>query len=163
VQKGNSSYNNTMSSTENKKDRSAMLYDLITKWQSVKQKIAGYLQHKTECLSMQSKRCGLVFFCVVFGGSSVALIIHAVTFKNEPVHIATIAKGSGAGHTNEAFMRKDSVIRKAEYDKVMRVKNLLLDLQADSAGRMKFDSIILERPELLDSIAMFEKMYLSQK
>ena len=152
-----------MSSAENKKDRSATLNGLITKWQSIKQKIARYLQHKTECLSMQSKRYGLVFFCVVFGGSSIAVVIHAVTVKNEPVHIATIAKPSRAGHLNEAFVPKDSVITKAEYDKVMRVKNLLLGLQADSAGRIKFDSIMLDRPQLMDSIALFEKMYLSQK
>lgn len=152
-----------MLSTENKKDRSATLSDLIIKWQSVKQRIARYLQHKTECLSMQSKRYGLVFFCVVFGGSSVAVIIHAVTVKTEPVHIARTAQRSDAGQTNDAFGSKDSVIKKAEYDKVMRFKSLLLDLQADSAGRIKFDSIMLKRPQLLDSIAMFEKMYLSQK
>jgi len=152
-----------MSSVENTKNKAVALQQLNAKWQMVKQGLASYLQYKTECLSIRSKRYWLAFFCILFGGSSIAVVIHALMVKNEPVHIAKISKPLQVGADKEAFILRDSVIKNAAYDKVIRFKNALLELQTDFAGKIRFDSIMLERPQLLDSIAMFEKIYLSQQ
>ena len=129
---------------------------------ALKVRIANYLQHKSELLSVQMKKYGLLFFCLLFGGSSVAVIIHSVTSETQAVSITNIAKPAHSIQDEKDYLQVDSSITKQEYDRVEQFKKYLLQLQTDSSGRKRFDSIIQARPRLIDSINLFEKLYLQQ-
>jgi hypothetical protein len=132
-------------------------------WRAFKKRIAYYLQQKSELLSAQAKKYGLISFCLLFGGSSLAVIIHSVTTKDQSISITKISKPAHSIHDEKSYLKLDSPITKHEYDRVEQFKNYLFDLKTDSFGRIKFDSIIQVRPGLIDSINLFEKMYLQQK
>lgn len=149
-----------------KKKRSAVADEkslaIVTKWKAFKQKLANKLQEKSELLSSQTKKYTLILFCVLFGGSSVAIIVHSVSTKTHVVKIAKISKPVHVNDDRQSTLQPDSIITKQEYNRVLQFENYMLAQKNDSAGRKKFDSIIRSRPQLMDSIALFEKMYLSQ-
>lgn len=134
----------------------------INKMKALKQRIAAYLQTKSELLSAKAKKYVLIFFCLLFGGSSLAIIIHASLTKEKTISVLKISKPSHATQDVESLLKPDSMITRREYERVLQFKNYLLHLKNDSAGAKRYDSIIQTRPKLLDSITLFEKMYLSQ-
>jgi hypothetical protein len=133
------------------------------KWKAFKERIATYLQHKSELLSVQTKRYSLIFFCLLFGGSSIAIVIHSATTEQQTVSITKISKPAHSIQDEKLYLQVDSAITKSEYERVEQFRNYLLQLNTDSSGKKKFDSIIQARPQLMDSINLFEKMYLQQK
>jgi hypothetical protein len=137
--------------------------EIINKWKALKRGLATYLQRKSDILSMQVKGFILVLFCILFGGSSVAIIIHSATTKQEIISAVKIPKAIYMEKQKFPLLLSDSVITNSEYERIIDFKKYLFGLKNNSAGRKIFDSIITNRPRLLDSIALFEKMYLSQK
>lgn len=136
--------------------------EILKKWNEFKQKVANSLQKKSELLSSQTKKYTLILFCVLFGGSSIVIVVHSVTTKANSVKIASISKPAHANEDGESMRQPDSIITKQEYNRILQFENYLLSLQSDSMGKKKYDSILGSRPQLMDSIAMFEKMYLLQ-
>lgn len=137
--------------------------EIIKKWKRSKQRLAAYLQQKSELMSAAVKKFCLIFFCVLFGGSSIAIIIHSATSKEQAIQVTTITKPDHTERNDITSLHPDSVITKREYERVIGFKNYLLHLKSDSTRRKQYDSIMTFRPELMDSITLFEKMYLSQK
>lgn len=133
------------------------------KLKEFQQRIATKLQRKSESLSSQIKKTSLIFFCLLFGGSSIAIIIHAATTKEQTVSIAKLSKPAHSLQEEKLYLQADSAITKSEYDRVEQFKNYLFQLKADSLYNKKFDSIMQARPQLMDSIKLFEKIYLQQK
>jgi hypothetical protein len=103
-----------------------------------------------------------MFFCVLFGGSSVAIIVHSITTKTNAVKIAKISAPAHVNDNGQSQLQPDNIITKEEYKRVLQFENYMLNLRNDSVGKKKFDSLIKSRPQLMDSIALFERMYLSQ-
>ncbi len=138
------------------------LLTVLNKWKTLKQKLANKLQQKSELLSTQTKRYALIFFCILFGGSSIAIIVHSVNTKVNAVEIAAISRPAHTDGDAQTMLQPDSVITKQEYNRVLQFEKYMINLKRDSSGRKKYDSIIQCRPQLMDSIALFERMYLSQ-
>jgi len=136
---------------------------IIRQWKALKKRVANYLQRESELLSVKAKKYSLIFFCLLFGGSSTAVIIHSAKTKTQPISITKISKPEYSIQDEKNFLETDSSITKQEYSIVEQFKNYLFQLQTDSSGRKKFDSIMQARPRLMDSINLFEKMYLQQK
>jgi hypothetical protein len=151
----------------NKKNKNSaakeMPIEIINRWRAAKRRLATYLQQRSELMSMSLKKFSLIFFCVLFGGSSIAIVIHSATTKEQSVSVTTISKPARAGHDEITSLKSDSVITKREYEKIIGFKNYLLHLKTYTRGRKQYDSIISVRPKLMDSIILFEKLYLSQK
>ena len=92
-----------------------------------------------------------------------AIIIHSATTKQQTVSITKLSKPAHSIQEEKLYMQSDSAITKSEYDRVEQFKNYLFQLKADSLNYKKFDSIMQTRPQLMDSIKLFEKMYLQQQ
>jgi hypothetical protein len=133
-----------------------------SKWIANKQKIASFLQQRSESMSAESKKYCLILFCLVFGGSSLAVIVYSATSKEQIVSITKISKPAHAPENQRNYFPVDSFMTKQEYERVEQFKNYLLGLKRDPLSVKKFDSIMKERPQLIDSIHLFEKMYLQQ-
>jgi hypothetical protein len=137
-------------------------FTVLNKWKIFKRKLANKLQEKSELLSTQTKRYSLIFFCVLFGGSSIGIIVHSVHTKVNAVKIALISRPAHTDEDAQSMLYPDSVITKQEYNRVLQFENYMFNLKGDSSGRKKYDSILQCRPQLMDSIELFERMYLSQ-
>ena len=135
---------------------------IFNKWKIFKQKLAIKLQKKFELLSSQAKKYTLILFCVLFGGSSIVIIVHSIATRTKTIKVASISKPAHANEDGQSIYQPDSIITKQEYNRILQLKNYLLYLRSDSTEKEKYDSIIRCRPQLMDSIAMFERMYLSQ-
>jgi len=140
-----------------------MQLQISSKWKTAKEKIANYLQRKSESLSARAKKYSLIFFCLLFGGTSIAITIHSATTKAQPVSITNISKPAHSIQNENLYLHRDSSITKQEFNRVEQFKQYLFQLQINSSGKKKFDSIIQARPQLIDSINLFEKIYLQQK
>ncbi len=135
---------------------------IINKWNSLKHRVAGYLQGKSQLLSMREKKLSLFFFCLLFGGISIYIILRSAVSKEKTVSIQKISKPALAIQDGETVLQPDSIITHREYKRIQQFKIYLLDLKNDTSGKKRFDSIILSRPRLMDSILIIEKLYLSQ-
>jgi hypothetical protein len=137
-------------------------YCFFQQWEKVKRRIASYLQRQSELLSLASKKIMLLFFLLVCSAGSIILIISATTKSKYVVYFKQISKPSSTINNTDILAKGDSVITKKDYERIERYKSYLLQLKNDSISKKEFDSIMLQRPHLLDSITLFEKMYLSQ-
>ena len=135
---------------------------IVGKWDKAKQKLADYLQRKSELLSMRSKKSSLAFFCIAFSAVSTMIMFNVFEINKSVVKVKTISRLSHAPEGGQLPAKTDSLITKYEYNRVELFKNYLLHLKNDSTSKAMFDSIVKARPNLFDSIALFEKMYLSQ-
>lgn len=136
---------------------------MISRWNAFKEKTAQYLQQQTELMSKQNRKYCLIFFCLLFGGSSIAIAIHAAVNDQPSIVVTKISRPAYSLQEKKNFPDNDSLISRKEYDKVMQSKAYLLQLKNDPATKKKYDSIIAARPQLTDSIDLFEKMYLQQQ
>lgn len=148
---------------ERKVAKDAIQSPISGKWKTLKERFATYLQQKSEILSIQTKRYALIFFCLLFGGSSVAVIVHSSTAKEQAASITKISNPVHSIQNENNYLKPDSSITKREYDRVEQFKTYLLQIKKDSFGKNRFDSIMQARPRLIDSIHLFEKLYLQQK
>ena len=135
---------------------------IISKWDRTKKRIAFYLQQKSELLSMRAKKLSLSLFCFLFGGLSLYIIIQSVAVEQKPMPVQRISRPVQPGNS-ENLLQADSAVTKMEYERIERFKNYLIQLKEDSARAKEFDSIMIARPKLLDSIRTIEKIYLSRK
>jgi hypothetical protein len=140
-----------------------MPIEIINKWRAAKRRFATYLQQKSELMSDSLKKFSLIFFCSLFSSISIAIIIHSAITKEQAVSVGAISKPAPAGSDEMTSLKPDSVITKREYERIIGFKNYLLHLKTDTIGKRQYDSIMSVRPKLMDSIMMFEKLYLSQK
>ena len=137
-------------------------YVLFKQWEKMKQKLACYLQQRSEFLSLKSKKLILLFFFIVCSTGSIFIIVNALVSRGNIMRVKQISKPSPTKDNTDIATKSDSVITTRDYKRIELFKSYLMQLKDDSTNRKKFDSIILQRPRLLDSITLFEKMYLSQ-
>lgn len=132
---------------------------VAAKWINLNKRVASFLQVKFEKLSDGRKKLCLIFFCLLFGGSSVLVLIEALKHDDKKTGIVKISKTI---KTPLIEHKPDSAITKAEYERVEAYKNHIRELNKTKEGKQKADSLLALHPGLLDSIAVFENIYLSQ-
>ena len=136
---------------------------LFQHWEKAKRRVACYLQKESELMSLKSKRIIVACFFLFFSACSIGLVL--TTFignKESMVRIKQLPKLLSSKHKARTTIKADSVILYEDYKRIELFKAYLLQLKDDPTNKIKFDSIMRERPHLLDSITLFEKMYLSQ-
>lgn len=143
-------------------DGNGSLVKLRQQWRNIKVRMALQLQQQSELLPVNTRKYLLLLFCVLFGGSSVMIILKSTASKTNAVSIKRIGKATQIERANEQRIKPDSIITNREYEKTRLFKQYLLQLRNDPAGKARFDSIVQHRPHLLDSMDLLEKMYLSQ-
>ena len=119
------------------------------KWSTGKYRCAGYLQRKSELLSVKGKKILLAVFCLLFAGSSLYVMLYSITHSTSNLKVIQI-------HTIATIKLPENkviavAITKEAFERVERYKNLITD------------SIKLARPQLMDSIKEFEHIYQQQK
>jgi hypothetical protein len=117
------------------------------------------LGQKSEKLSIRKKKIWVVLFCLVYGGISASIILHNLNRGRAAPGIIQV------GHIPAHIGRTNGIRLKPFFTETALNRVELLKKYLDSLSRSdkdKYDTIIIQRPRLLDSIKLFEKLYFSQ-
>ncbi len=125
-----------------------------SKYLSFKRRIADLLQRKSEWLSLKSKKLLLVLFCLFFVSMSIVAVVKAITTKAAVISMQV----NMPRIMQQKEMPAMPFISKKEFERIEGFKKQLYLLPKHS-----FDSFMLARPKLLDSITEIEQYYQSQK
>lgn len=121
-------------------------------------RIASVLQAKTNAYSTKKKKVLLLFFVALFIAGSAAVTIQSVVKKSKAPIVLTrmktlpVEKGKGSG----------IAITRAEFLKIQKFRNYIDSLNATAKGRSIRDSLLHNRPHLLDSVNLLMNLYSEQ-
>ena len=125
-------------------------------------KCAEYLQKKTEHLSTQAKKLCLFLFCLLFGSVSICLIIKSFTDRENTLSIHAITVPAYVDKSNDYLLPEQTIISEKEFNRIEFFKHYMDSLQKSETGKYLYDSIMKERPHLIDSILLLENMCQAQ-
>jgi hypothetical protein len=135
----------------------------INKWQHA---CADKLQDRSERLSLGTKKAILIAFVLLFGGASGVITWRAITAHQaqSAVLIHPIVVSPPAGGLRDKSMSPFSErISSREYQIVRSFHHYLDSLSGSPSGEIVRDSILRERPGLLDSLMEIENLYLKEE
>lgn len=127
------------------------------------QRWAAFMQRQMECLSGRGKLIALFLFCLVAGSLSIYLIVSSLSGKSSAsVSVSRIKAPLHTGKTGDENTRSAIVITKQEYQRIERFRHYMDSLARSPSGKPLYDSILKQRPGLMDSVAFIENLYQSQ-
>lgn len=121
-------------------------------------KIAYFLQQKTNSYSTRKKKILLLLFLVVFVIESSIAIIQSFSKRNTSSILIT---GIKTLRVENNFIQTPK-ISKAELLKIQRFKNYIDSLNTTVQGRTIKESLLHDRPNLMDSVNFLVNHYLEQ-
>ncbi|RUT68518.1 hypothetical protein D0817_20535 [Flavobacterium cupreum] len=125
-------------------------------------KCANWLKSKTAHFSRLNWIVVLFTFIVFTGGCSIYLIVKSFsgnTTKN--ITVTPITKPTNLVPTKEKPLELNTIISETEFEKITSFRSYMDSLGRSPTGKKTHDSIVLNRPELLDSLTMLENYYYS--
>ncbi|MDD2305010.1 MAG: hypothetical protein PHP53_09985 [Prolixibacteraceae bacterium] len=124
---------------------------------------AQWMGRRAEHLSRKTLRLLLLAFIALAGGYSIYLI--GQSFSGNQANAISITPIKKPGHVlqaGDATSQPDMIVSKTDYQGIIRFRGYMDSLTRSPAGKATYDSIILSRPGLLDSIRFIEEIYQSQ-
>ena len=124
---------------------------------------ALWMGRRTQHLSRKTLLLLLLTFTALAGGYSTYLI--GQSFTGNQANVISITPIRKPGHvlqTVDAASQPDMIVSKTDYQGIIRFRGYMDSLNRSPAGRAAYDSIIVSRPGLLDSIRVIEEIYQSQ-
>ena len=124
---------------------------------------AQWMGRRTQHLSHRTLLLLLLIFIVVAGGYSIYLIGQSFSGKQtQTFSVTPIRKPGHVLQTGDIESKPDVIVNKQDYQGIIRFRGYKDSLTRSPAGKAAYDSIILNRPRLLDSIRFIEEIYQSQ-
>jgi len=116
-------------------------------------RISGWLQRKTMTLSPVRLKLYAVLFLLCFGSWNGWIIVQALQHPHSPIP----AQQLRLSHPILPSVRPP--VDQSSLAGIQKFRSWLDSLQADTTGRKVYDSILQQRPGLLDSLQQIEKTY----
>ncbi|WP_394776319.1 hypothetical protein [Flavobacterium sp.] len=125
-------------------------------------KCAHWLELKTAHFSSLNWIVILFAFIVFTGGCSIYLIVNSFSNnKSRNITIAPITKPTNHIPLKEKPLELNAIISKTEFEKITSFRKYMDSLGRSPTGKKTHDSIVLNRPGLLDSLTIIENYYYS--
>lgn len=124
---------------------------------------AQWMGRRTQYLSRKSLLLLLLTFTALSGGYSIYLI--GQSFSGDQANTISITPIKKPGYVLQAgdvASQPDMIVSKTDYQGIIRFRGYMDSLTRSPAGKAAYDSIVLIRPGLLDSIRFIEEIYQSQ-
>jgi len=127
------------------------------------QKWSTYLQRKTNRLSNVVKICLLIAFCFISTGYSIYRLKYSFTTSRESVIQVDrfVTKGS-TSNSGDLILKPHKQPANDKFFRIQKFLKYIDSLNLTTSGRKLKDSILKDRPGLMDSIRTVEKMFQSQ-
>jgi hypothetical protein len=123
------------------------------KLSAIQKAVADYLNAKVLLLSHAQLKTGLVFYCLLFSIANGYVLLYSM---HQHYAVAGFSTSFSLLSAPKGKQLNSPVITKEEYEKVESFKSSISRL-----NKISYDSLIRARPQLLDSISVVEKIYLS--
>jgi len=149
--------------TETGKSNDRILKQMVNTCLRLQNGWALWMGRRTHHLSRKTLLLLLLTFTALAGGYSIYLI--GQSFSANQANAFSVTPIKKPGHvlqTGDAASQPDMIVSKADYQGIIRFRGYMDSLTRSPAGKAAYDSIILSRPGLLDSIRILEKIYQSQ-
>lgn len=136
---------------------------IVDKFLRLQQQWATFMQQHIERLSIKSKVIVLVFFCLGGAGFSFLLIAKSFMGNNKTsFRVARIQNAEHIGKSGEEKILATSIVTKQEHEKIQSFRQYMDSLSRSPLGKRTYDSILITRPGLMDSVIVIENIYQSQ-
>lgn len=115
-------------------------------------------------LSVRKLKIMLLLFCLVSGGISIYLATNGLfgsSTKNKVIKIEQTLVPKHFDKSGDEIKDVQNIIDEDLYSQVKTFRSYVDSLQMND--KAVYDSILLSRPRLMDSIKMMEELYLSQQ
>lgn len=133
---------------------------IVHKCIKVQEQCGTFMQHQTERLSGRVKKFMIVIFFLLSGGYSLYLIAESlISHKSKPLSIAPIKVPEHTGKSGNENTKAPVIVSKAEYEKIRRFRFYMDSLARSPSGKKVYDSILNQRPGLMDSVLFIENIY----
>lgn len=127
-------------------------------------KWADFMQRHTERLSRKGKLNILCLFCVAAASLSIYFIASSVTHrKASSFTVIHLKKPPYAVNAGDEKTKALVIISEDEYKKIHRFRNYMDSLARSPSGKQLYESILSQRPGLMDSIMIIEELYKAKK
>lgn len=125
-------------------------------------KCAQWLERKTAHFSRLNWIVVLFTFIVFTGGCSIYLIVTSFSGNTtKKITVIPISKPTSSVSLKEKPTEFDTSISKVELEKITSFRRYMDSLGRSPTGKKTHDSIVLNRPGLLDSLTIIENYYYS--
>ena len=129
----------------------------------LQERCAAFMQKQTERFSRNGKLIALFLFCLIAGSMSIYLMAASLMeYRDVPIKILSIKAPLQSGRSAGDNYRSSIVITKQEYQRIEHFRHYMDSLSRTLSGKRVYDSILKQRPGLMDSIAFIENIYQSQ-
>ncbi len=126
----------------------------------LQQKWAGFMQRYTERLTRNGKLIILCLFCLTAGSLSLYLIAsNVMNRKVSSFNVAHLKTSPFVGKSGDENTKSVVIISKTEYEKIKGFRLYMDSLARSPSGKKRYNSILSQRPGLMDSILLIENIY----
>ncbi len=127
------------------------------------EKWADLMQHYTERLPRKGKLIMFFLFCMVGGSLSLYLIAGSMMRgSGSPLTVTHFKAPPFACKSGDENIKADIIVTKIEYQKIQNFSLYMDSLARSPSGKKVYDSILIHRPGLMDSVLFIEKIFQSQ-
>jgi len=127
------------------------------------QRWADFMQRFTEHLSRNGKLIILSLFCLTAGSLSLFLIVRSVQGRKvSSFNVSHLKTPPYVGKSGDENTKAVVTVTQTEYEKFQRFRIYMDSLVKSPSGKKVHDSILYQRPHLMDSIFFLVRIYQSQ-
>ncbi|MEO9020974.1 MAG: hypothetical protein ABI237_14775 [Ginsengibacter sp.] len=122
---------------------------------------AKFMNKRTERISVYGMKMMLIIFFLTGSGLSIYLIARTA-FKKGPTKMIQVGRISSPlyYHKNDnSGIDRSLIITKQEYEEIQTFHRYMDSLHQSTGGKAIYDSILFDRPGLMDSIMIIEGLY----
>jgi len=124
---------------------------------------ADWMGTQSAKLSNSNQKMLLMLFVAVSGSYCFYLLLNSFIGGNLiKLEVNPISSPAHIRSRNEENVQKMPAMRNKEFEGIIQFRLYMDSLALSPRGRQKYDSIVTNRPGLMDSIGIFEKYYQSR-
>lgn len=123
---------------------------------------ANFMDNHTKKVSPHSLKIALIIFLLTGSSLSIYCVVNTFTKKENVVKIDRLSVPQYYDRNGDESIQRDFIITKREYEQMLAFKNYMDSLRQSKSGISIYDSIMLNRPGLIDSINQLEEIYKQQ-
>lgn len=129
---------------------------------NLQRKWANWIERRTTHLERYHWLIVLALFVLLAGGYNLCLLYGSFTWKGKTIFsVFPIQKPALFREAGNMKQHSDSAFLSGEYKRIHQFRIYMDSLKQSPSGRSVYDSILLHRPGLLDSVLFIEKHYQS--
>lgn len=125
-------------------------------------KCANWLERKTANFTRLNWMLFLLSFTVLTTSCSLYVLVNSFSSSQlKSITVLPISKPTNAVYLKEKSAERKEIISKTEYEKITSFRKYMDSLGRSPTGKKTYDSIVSDRPGLLDSLTIIENYYFS--